>query len=113
MILDEESGTYDPNTGRIQLANGLIADYDQEIIQDYQKGTIVWSAEQYTCTEKLSSIFHGPALLFKRRGNKKTSTAEINDIILVDNELTNQFGGFIIKTNVKHCNAQVGYQTCH
>ena len=50
-------GKYDPASGRLRLANGLVGTYHDRIMVDDALGTFVWKTTDIACPDRLSEVF--------------------------------------------------------
>lgn len=100
-------GTFDPYNGRVKFANGIVANFNDRVVLDDEVGLIVWNAGQIGCHQKISQVYKGAAEL-----HTKTNSSDISegDLVIVDQESDNIFGGFVIKSRTRVC-TRAAFQT--
>jgi len=94
-------GTLDTSTGVVSWSNGISADYAARVLYDSSEGTMTWIAKKPDCKATVSQLYHGDAVA-RRRYNDTYK----DSVILIENEATKQYGGFLIKDTISICDAQ-------
>ena len=90
------------NGGTAVFVNGLRGNYKDSIIRDDKLGTMVWSIEETQCHEHISEIYLGEASIFRSKMN-----TSIDSIIILSNNKTAQYGGFLLKGTQSLCRNHV------
>lgn len=90
------------NAGTAVFVNGLRGVYKDSIIRDSKVGTMVWTIEDAKCHEHISEIYLGEANIFRSTQNRS-----IDSIIILSNNKTNQYGGFLLKGSQSLCRNHV------
>jgi len=91
-------GTLDTANGVVSWANGIKANYASRVISDAVEGTMTWPVKEHACTSTVSQLYKGDAIARRRHNDTYQDS-----IILVENEDTKQFGGFLIKKQIVLC----------
>lgn len=104
--LKPHKGEYSPSSGRVTFDNGLVANYRDQVIKDNSFGVLCWEVDDIVCESKLSNIYVGPALLYKRKVNR-LAVPEPSDLILIANDDEDRYAGFVVKGNGLACDVSV------
>ena len=87
--------------GTVVFQNGLRGPYQDSLIRDSKAGTMVWTLEDPKCHQRISEIYLGEATMFRHRNSS------VDSIVLLADNKTNQFGGFLLKGTKSLCKQHV------
>ena len=93
-------GTVNQNNAAV-FTNGLRAPYQDMVIRDDKIGTMVWEVDTPKCHQSISEIYLGEAKLFVH------SNSSTNSIVLLSDNATSQYGGFLLKGTRSLCDVHV------
>jgi hypothetical protein len=93
-------GVLDVSRGTVRFEGGLTAVYRDQVLRDAFVGTIVWDMIDHNCTETVSEIYYGPAVLREKRAEPPSL---MEAIVMVEDNTTNRYAGLILKEAVRIC----------
>ncbi len=101
-------GLYNPSTGRVRFSNGLTSNYYDRTVEDGILGSISWNTHQFSCAERMSSIFNGTATLHPI--NNASSIGNEGDLVMISESKENRFAGLVLKSGLDSCGSRL-FQT--
>ena len=95
-------GTHDTFAGTITFANGIKANFRDQVLRDAFEGTIVWSHKEPNCSATVSQVYLGPASVHYRKpptGQAKPQPQ--GAIVMIQRE--EQYAGLVLQDPIGVC----------
>ena len=93
-------GTVDSAGFKVRFTNGLHAEYALGQLKDSSQGLMTWEVTEGACHQSISSIYLGEATI------KRNKDPEKDAVLILANNSTNQYGGFLLKEKTNICGSQ-------
>ena len=100
VTIKKVDGIMDEASGQALLLDRIRTPYDKKSFQDSIHGTVIWKTTQPKCVQSVSEIYLGPANLHRHRNST------VGSFIVLANNRTQQFGGFLLKKETSVCKTQ-------
>ena len=105
VTIEQLHGLYTPATGRVRFSNHIVANYMDQVVEDDVYGSISWTAQKFSCAERMSNIFNGSATLHPIAN--ASVAGNVGDLILIKEPENNRFAGLVLKGSIDTCGARL------
>ena len=103
LLTRQIKGTVNIATGEIEFTSlSLVAEVDTMELYDPQHGTLIWGATKGSCISNIETLYSGE-IIVRPMANITPRDSLINAIVIVNNSLTHQYAGLIIKNHYRLC----------